>query len=78
MGQKLVLSALMRAPWISSTAQVQPWPVKPVRFITAFGAGGSSDVMARIVAGELTNTLGKQFIVDNRSGGNGVLCETTR
>ena len=72
MGQKLVLSALMLAPWICSMAQAQPWPVKPVRFITAFGAGGSSDVMARIVAGELTNTLGKQFVVDNRSGGNGV------
>ena len=78
MGHKPAFIILMLLPSLPHMAHAQPWPAKPVRFITAFGAGGSSDVMARIVAGELTNTLGKQFVVDNRSGGNGVLCETTR
>ena len=71
MGHKPAI-ILMLLPSLPHMAHAQPWPAKPVRFITAFGAGGSSDVMARIVAGELTNTLGKQFVVDNRSGGNGV------
>ncbi len=48
------------------------WPTKPVRFITAFPVGGSSDQVARIVAERLTAVLGQQIIVDNRTGGNGV------
>jgi len=48
------------------------WPTKPVRFITAFPVGGSSDQVARIVAERLTAILGQQVIIDNRSGGNGV------
>jgi tripartite-type tricarboxylate transporter receptor subunit TctC len=48
------------------------WPTKPVRFITAFPVGGSSDQVARIVAERLTAILGQQIIIDNRSGGNGV------
>ena len=53
-------------------ANAQSWPTKPVRFITGFGAGGSSDVISRIISGELTQALGKQVVIDNRSGGNGV------
>ena len=50
----------------------QAWPAKPVRFITAFAAGGSSDLVARIISEQLTASLGKQIVIDNRSGGNGV------
>lgn len=53
-------------------ATAQAWPDKPVRFITAFAAGGSSDLIARIIAEQLTTTLGKQIVIDNRTGGNGV------
>ena len=70
-----------RLPWLCLLAllacapllHAQAWPAKPVRFITAFAAGGSSDIMARIVAGELTHMLGRQIVVDNRTGGNGVI-----
>ena len=54
-------------------APAQDWPSKPVRFITGFPAGGSSDQVARIVAERLSVLLGQQVIVDNRTGGNGVL-----
>ncbi len=50
----------------------QEWPAKPVRFITAFPVGGSSDQVARIIAERLTAVLGQQIIVDNRSGANGI------
>ena len=56
----------------ASTSSGQAWPSKPVRFITAFAAGGSSDLIARIIAEQLTATLGKQIVIDNRTGGNGV------
>jgi tripartite-type tricarboxylate transporter receptor subunit TctC len=53
-------------------AAAQTWPTKPVRFITAFATGGSSDTIARIIAEPLPSALGQQVVVDNRSGGNGV------
>ena len=56
----------------ASTRSGQTWPTKPVRFITAFAAGGSSDLIARIIAEQLTATLDKQIVIDNRTGGNGV------
>ena len=54
--QALVVVLPSMAP-LGLAAQPLDWPNKPVRFITAFAAGGSSDIMARIVAGELTNAL---------------------
>jgi len=47
--------------------------VKPVRFICAFGVGGSSDQIARLMADHLSNALGQPFIVENRPGGTGVV-----
>lgn len=60
------------AALLSPAAVAQDWPTKPVRFITAFAAGGSSDLIARIIAEQLTVKLGKQIVIDNRTGGNGV------
>src|SRR4051812_30690787 len=59
-------------PLVAAAQNAAPWPTKPVRFITAFPVGGSSDQVARIVAERLTAILGQQVIIDNRSGGNGV------
>jgi tripartite-type tricarboxylate transporter receptor subunit TctC len=71
----LVLSGLLSFVVVAqaaSTSSGQDWPTKPVRFITAFAAGGSSDLIARIIAEQLTAKLGKQIVIDNRTGGNGV------
>jgi tripartite-type tricarboxylate transporter receptor subunit TctC len=54
-------------------AQAQPYPAKPVRIIAPFPAGGSSDLVARIVAQKLTEGTGVQFLVDNRPGAGGTL-----
>jgi tripartite-type tricarboxylate transporter receptor subunit TctC len=57
----------------SPLANGQPYPVKPVRFIVPFPAGGSTDVGARLIAGHLSHSLGQQVYVENRSGANGVI-----
>jgi tripartite-type tricarboxylate transporter receptor subunit TctC len=49
--------------------QAQSYPNKPVRMIAPYPPGGTSDVMARIVAQKLADTLGQQVIVENRAGG---------
>jgi len=55
-----------------ASAQPQPaWPVKPVRFVVPFAPGGSSEVVARATAVELTRLLGQSVLVDNRPGGGG-------
>jgi tripartite-type tricarboxylate transporter receptor subunit TctC len=52
-------------------AAAQTYPVKPIRLIAPYGAGGSYDLIARIVAQKLTDQLGQQVIVENRPGAAG-------
>ena len=49
----------------------QSYPTKPVRIVVNFAPGGGTDIVARAMAVEFTKTLGQQFIVENRAGGNG-------
>jgi tripartite-type tricarboxylate transporter receptor subunit TctC len=58
---------------IASSTQLpaQPYPDRVVRIINPYPPGGSVDVMARILAQKLSDNLGQQFIVENRSGGGG-------
>ncbi|MGE5523376.1 MAG: Bug family tripartite tricarboxylate transporter substrate binding protein [Rhodospirillaceae bacterium] len=54
-------------------AAAQQYPTKPVRLISPFPPGGSVDVVGRILAAKLTENLGQQVIVDNRSGASGII-----
>jgi tripartite-type tricarboxylate transporter receptor subunit TctC len=72
----LAVSALALAAAALSTHSAfaqSTWPTKPVRIVVPFAAGGTTDILARAVAPELSKAFGQQFIVDNRPGAGGNL-----
>ena len=54
-------------------ASAQSWPDRPVKIIVPFGAGGSGDTLARVVAEHLGATFKQQFVVENRTGAGGAI-----
>ena len=54
-------------------ALAQPYPAKPVRMVVPFAPGGGTDVIARHLATGLSESVKRQFIVDNRAGANGIV-----
>jgi tripartite-type tricarboxylate transporter receptor subunit TctC len=54
-------------------ASAQQYPVKPVRVVIPWPPGGSNDVVGRVVTQKLSDTMGQQFIVDNRGGASGII-----
>src|SRR5919107_686064 len=56
-----------------SVGAAETYPTKPVRMIVPYVAGGNADIQARYIAERLTDALGKQFVVDNRGGANGII-----
>ena len=55
-------------PAVSRFAWAQAYPTRPVRIIVGFAAGGSSDIVARLIGQWLSERLGQQFIIENRPG----------
>ncbi|HSQ05590.1 MAG TPA: tripartite tricarboxylate transporter substrate-binding protein, partial [Burkholderiales bacterium] len=51
----------------------QSFPSKPIRLIAPFSPGGTTDILARIIAQKLSESFGSQVIVDNRAGAGGTV-----
>ena len=68
---KILLVSLVLA--CAFPAQAQNYPDKPVRLIVPWPPGGITDVITRAIGQRLSETLGQQFIVDNRAGAGGTL-----
>src|SRR5262245_3405864 len=60
-------------PFAPHVARAQAYPTRPVRIMVGVAAGGGADLTARLVAQWLSERTGQQFIVENRTGGNGLL-----
>jgi tripartite-type tricarboxylate transporter receptor subunit TctC len=67
--QTLLCAGLLMA----GTAWAQSWPTKPVRVIVTFSPGGSSDIVARLIAAPLQAELGQSVIVENKPGAGGTI-----
>ena len=71
MGLLLKAAGILLALTVSAAAQ--DYPSKPVRIVVPFPPGALNDTVGRVIAAELSERLGKQFIVDNRGGAGGVI-----
>lgn len=70
MKRQFILLSLLAAV---GAVQAQTFPAKPVRIIVGFAAGGPTDVIARVIAQDMTAAMGQSFIVENRTGANAII-----
>lgn len=70
-GTAIVIVLAIGAGFFHAGFAAQQYPVKPVRFVVPYPAGGPFDEVARAVAQRLTPIWGQQVLVDNRSGAGG-------
>jgi tripartite-type tricarboxylate transporter receptor subunit TctC len=72
---KLSINRLAVAAALFSTAYAfaQTYPARPIRMIVPFPPGGSTDLVARVVAQKMSDAWGQQVVVDNRPGANGMI-----
>jgi tripartite-type tricarboxylate transporter receptor subunit TctC len=71
--RRLACACLAALAGLASAAAAQTYPVKPVRLIVPFVAGGNTDIIARFVTAEMAKNLGQQIIVENRGGAGGMI-----
>jgi tripartite-type tricarboxylate transporter receptor subunit TctC len=69
--ETLILGCAAALGWSPAIAQI--YPIKPIRIVAPFPAGGGTDLFARAVGQKMTALLGQQVIIDNRSGAGGMI-----
>jgi tripartite-type tricarboxylate transporter receptor subunit TctC len=69
----LILALFVASAGAGERAAPAAYPVKPIRLLVPFTPGGSQDVLARLVAAPVTQSLGRNIVVDNRAGAGGLI-----
>lgn len=76
MGRKQLLAGMamvVAATGVPLAQAAESWPVRPVRFIVPYPPGGTTDIVARGIAGKLSDRYGQQFVTDNRGGASTII-----
>ena len=61
------------ADGIGAGLRAQDWPARPIKFIVSQAAGGTPDIICRLIAERLSRALGQQVVVDNQPGGGNII-----
>lgn len=64
-------AAFAATPFLARASKAAAWPDHPVKFVVPFAAGGTTDILGRLVAQKLSEEYGQQFIVENKPGAGG-------
>jgi tripartite-type tricarboxylate transporter receptor subunit TctC len=73
----LAATGLLALTWPVGSASALDYPTRPVRFVVGYPAGGSTDIVARLIGQKLSEKLGQQFVIENKPGaGNNIGTET--
>ncbi len=75
--RRALLGTAFATPFLARHGWAQAkWPNGPLRWVVAYAAGGAADTVARNIGARVSDIIGQQVIIDNRTGGNSVVAET--
>ena len=74
--RRILVAATTALMDLTSAHAQEAWPARPITYVVPFGAGGTTDVLARLVAPQAGSTLGTSFVVENKPGAGGGLGTT--